>query len=276
MYEMCAGQPPFGGNSALAILKQVSEAKYRPLRELNPDVPDWLAETIDMLLAKKPADRIQTANHLVELLEYEWALTKTTSEDLPTVCQVEARKEKIRNRLIAAAIGTTFLGLGLIGGLILAHRGGTKSSEAIPVAEPVALLNSNSGAVDAIAFDPAGSTLAMAVDDGSVRLWDWQNKSIKATFNRGTITSAVFTKGDSWQRLVRWFDPSLEASPAGAGKDIRIRRLSRGWPSPDGRTIYSGDLDGAWQWSIDSDKPVASASNPIDRRRGPVFRRRDR
>ena len=61
LYEMCAGQPPFAGNSALAILKQIAEAKHRPLRELNPEVPEWLAETIDRLLAKKPADRIQSA-----------------------------------------------------------------------------------------------------------------------------------------------------------------------------------------------------------------------
>ena len=39
LYEMCAGQPPFTGNSALAILKQITEAKHRPLRELNPAVP---------------------------------------------------------------------------------------------------------------------------------------------------------------------------------------------------------------------------------------------
>ena len=37
LYEMCAGQPPFAGNSALAILKQIADAKHRPLRELNPD-----------------------------------------------------------------------------------------------------------------------------------------------------------------------------------------------------------------------------------------------
>src|SRR5204863_1518830 len=39
LYEMCAGQPPFQGNSALAILKQITEAKPRPIRELNPQTP---------------------------------------------------------------------------------------------------------------------------------------------------------------------------------------------------------------------------------------------
>src|SRR5205823_3478056 len=33
LYEMCAGQPPFQGNSALAILKQITDVKQKPLRE---------------------------------------------------------------------------------------------------------------------------------------------------------------------------------------------------------------------------------------------------
>jgi serine/threonine protein kinase len=53
----------------LAILRQIAEAKQRPLRELNPQTPQWLADTIDQLLAKKPNDRIQTAAQLAELLE---------------------------------------------------------------------------------------------------------------------------------------------------------------------------------------------------------------
>ncbi len=86
----CApANPRSAGNSALAILKQIVETKHRPLRELNPAMPDWLAQTIDRLLAKKPADRIQSAAQLAELLDFEWALMKTSSEDVPTVCKIE-------------------------------------------------------------------------------------------------------------------------------------------------------------------------------------------
>src|SRR5262249_31655629 len=38
---MCAGPPPFRASTTLAVLKRVSEAAPRPLREVNPDVPDW-------------------------------------------------------------------------------------------------------------------------------------------------------------------------------------------------------------------------------------------
>src|SRR4029079_2981880 len=30
LYEMCAGQPPFEGNSALAVMKQITDVRHRP------------------------------------------------------------------------------------------------------------------------------------------------------------------------------------------------------------------------------------------------------
>ncbi len=146
MYEMCAGQPPFTGNSALAILKQISESKHRPLRELNPAIPEWFADTVDSLLTKKPADRLQSATHLVELLDFQWALLQTTSDDLPTVCVIEQKKRLTRNRWIAAIIGVVFLSLGLVGGIFLANRPGTTAAAASS-AEPIAVLSANAGVV---------------------------------------------------------------------------------------------------------------------------------
>ncbi|MGO9913500.1 MAG: protein kinase domain-containing protein, partial [Isosphaeraceae bacterium] len=69
LYAMAAGRPPFRGDSALAVLKRVCEIRHRAVRELNPDVPDWLEAVIDRLLAKEPADRFQTAAEVADLLE---------------------------------------------------------------------------------------------------------------------------------------------------------------------------------------------------------------
>ena len=217
LYEMSAGQPPFAGNSALAILKQIVDTKHRPLRELNPAVPEWLAFTIDRLLAKKPADRIQSAGHLAELLEFQWALMKTTSEDVPTVCRVEQRKRTVRNRWIAAAVGATFLALGLIGGTVPGQSRPARPAPTAGNVKPVAVLSANAGAVWSVAFDPAGDTVAMSVEDGSVRLWDWPTKSVKSTINahRGIVWAAQFahsgellaTAGDDG--LIKIWNPSL-------------------------------------------------------------------
>jgi serine/threonine-protein kinase len=69
LYAMAVGRPPFRANSAMAVLKRVCDDRHRPIRELNPDVPDWLEALIDRLLAKDPADRFQTAAEVADLLE---------------------------------------------------------------------------------------------------------------------------------------------------------------------------------------------------------------
>jgi serine/threonine protein kinase len=68
LYAMCTGHPPFRADSAMAVLRRVCDERPRPVRSLNPDVPIWLAAVIERMLAKKPADRFQTAEEVADLL----------------------------------------------------------------------------------------------------------------------------------------------------------------------------------------------------------------
>lgn len=68
MYAMCSGHSPFRARTTMAVLKRVCEDAPRPLRAINPDVPDWLVAIIEKLLAKNPDDRFQTATEVSELL----------------------------------------------------------------------------------------------------------------------------------------------------------------------------------------------------------------
>jgi serine/threonine-protein kinase len=68
LYAMCTGHPPFRAESALAVVRRVCDDEPRPIREVNPDVPDWLAALIGRLIAKEPAQRFQTAAEVAELL----------------------------------------------------------------------------------------------------------------------------------------------------------------------------------------------------------------
>ena len=68
MYAMCSGHSPFRARTTMAVLKRVCEDAPRPLRAINPDVPDWLVAIIEKLLAKNPEDRFQTATEVSELL----------------------------------------------------------------------------------------------------------------------------------------------------------------------------------------------------------------
>ena len=69
MYAMCTGRPPFRAETTLAVLRRICEDTPRPLREINPDVPDWLQAIISKLHAREPDERFQTAAEVAELLE---------------------------------------------------------------------------------------------------------------------------------------------------------------------------------------------------------------
>jgi serine/threonine protein kinase len=69
LYAMCTGLSPFRASTTMGVLKNVCESSPRPIRELNPDIPDGVCRLIDRLLAKNPADRFQSAKEVAEELE---------------------------------------------------------------------------------------------------------------------------------------------------------------------------------------------------------------
>ncbi len=69
LYALSTGRPPFRGSSTLAVMKRICEAAPRPIREQNPDIPDWLAGIVMKLLAKQPAARFASAHELEQLLD---------------------------------------------------------------------------------------------------------------------------------------------------------------------------------------------------------------
>jgi serine/threonine-protein kinase len=68
LYAMAAGRPPFRAATTMAVLRRVCEDQPRPVREINPEVPDWLAAIIARLHAKDPANRFQSAAEVADLL----------------------------------------------------------------------------------------------------------------------------------------------------------------------------------------------------------------
>lgn len=69
MYAMCTGHTPFRAESSYSVLRLIIEKDPRPIRQVNPDVPDWLCLVISKLMAKQPDDRFVSAKVVAELLE---------------------------------------------------------------------------------------------------------------------------------------------------------------------------------------------------------------
>jgi len=68
LYAMCTGRPPFRAGTSMGVLKRVCEDTPSPIRELNPEIPDWLVAVVEKLHAKDPAARFQSATEVAEVL----------------------------------------------------------------------------------------------------------------------------------------------------------------------------------------------------------------
>ena len=92
MYAMCTGHPPFRAETTLAVLRRICDDGQRNVREVNAEVPPWLAAIIDKLLAKSPDQRYQTAEELAILLEKWIAHLQQPTVHKPPVPIDESRK----------------------------------------------------------------------------------------------------------------------------------------------------------------------------------------
>lgn len=73
LYTMCAGHPPFRAETLVGVLTRICGDSPRPLREINPAVPEWLASFIAKLMAKDRSRRFQSAAEAAQILERELA-----------------------------------------------------------------------------------------------------------------------------------------------------------------------------------------------------------
>jgi len=108
LYAMCTGHAPFRADSAMAVLRRVCDEQPRPIREINPDIPDWLLVIIAKLHAKEPGERFQTAAEVAELLGRCLAhLQQPNTVLLPSIVTAAAARRKRRRpggTMTAAAV----------------------------------------------------------------------------------------------------------------------------------------------------------------------------
>ncbi len=115
LYEMLAGEPPYTGPTAHAIMAKRLSDPVPSIRRVRPAVPESLQETITLGLAPTPSDRIATAAELVQRLLSDAAGTAS-----PSVLRTGLRRRWL------ATLGVATLGLVLvaIATLRLANWGG--------------------------------------------------------------------------------------------------------------------------------------------------------
>ncbi len=69
LYEMMTGQPPFDGETPVAIALQHISGKARPISELNPAVPPAMERVVAKAMEKQPENRYQSALEMAQDLQ---------------------------------------------------------------------------------------------------------------------------------------------------------------------------------------------------------------
>jgi tetratricopeptide (TPR) repeat protein len=154
LYECLVGEPPFRAGTVLETIARVSDGRFEPVRTRRPDVPRWLAATIERALARDPRARFQDALLLGRALR-EPARTRVSVAAIAVVA-------------VAAAVATSMF-------LVLREpRGATPIAPTPPPAPATPDLAARSAAairenrlLDAIAI--AGSALALDPSDRRAR-----------------------------------------------------------------------------------------------------------
>lgn len=125
LFQMLTGRTPFESNSQAELLFKHLDEKPPSVRDVDIEIPLWLAELIDELLAKDPQDRpfdalaVQVRLQEVEekVKEQETRIRETTQEGQSALTQAHSKTRKKRRKKKAAKTPiyerTWFLATGL-------------------------------------------------------------------------------------------------------------------------------------------------------------------
>ncbi len=108
LYAMCTGRSPFRADSVAAAIRRVCDDTPRPIAEINAEIPAWLIDLIDILLAKQPEDRFQTADEVAVALEKCLVRVQRPGDSSPPTA---SRIEEPRHMPANAAVAPSSYGL---------------------------------------------------------------------------------------------------------------------------------------------------------------------
>jgi eukaryotic-like serine/threonine-protein kinase len=131
LYEMLAGEPPFTGPTAQAVIAKRFAGDPTPLRRVRPTVPEAVDQAVRKALAPVPADRFASAADFAQALAAAGApAAPTPTPGTPTILTPMPRDGTRRRRVpvgLATLVVGFVLGLGVLFGWLRSHGGGDES-----------------------------------------------------------------------------------------------------------------------------------------------------
>ena len=201
-YEMLAGEPPFSGPNAQAIVAQVLTGKPRPLSQLRETVSPQVEAAVHQALQKLPADRFATA------AEFSAALGSLTST-LPTPDSRFPTRPSLVYRLSSLLLVSALAIVAVLGWL---RRPPSSEPNWLSISLSDSLTLSLTGIP--VAFSPDGRTLVFRDDIQNGHLWIKQQGQLEPVPIPGTERgqSPAFSPDGQW----------IAFSAAGALKKVRL------------------------------------------------------
>ncbi|MGH7546746.1 MAG: serine/threonine-protein kinase [Gemmatimonadales bacterium] len=173
LFQVVTGTPPYDGNSSAEIVGKHLADPVPVASDRNAKIPRWLSDVIVKCLAKKPAERFQTADEVLAALNVGRASGSGKLVDAGTVERRVRRSGEVRARSRPVAWWVAG-GLAVAAaGLLFVRRSGLLGSSVVFVhnalIEPVAIL-SEGVPVDTVGPD-ATARLAVAWEARSGLRW---------------------------------------------------------------------------------------------------------
>jgi serine/threonine protein kinase len=189
LYASCAGHPPFRAETPLAVLRRVSDEEPRPLREINPDIPEWLETLIARLMAKDPSDRYQTADEAFDVLEKCLAhVQQPLYSPLPEGLRNRRKERGLRTVLAAAA---AFLLIACVPAWIVIDSHWNQSPN--PIQPMDAAVQADPPGPDPWQSDPSSDKIQQLIDRGRLMVDELQNRIVRP--RESPTTDSISTRG---------------------------------------------------------------------------------
>ncbi len=252
-YEMLAGDPPFLGSTAQAIVAKVITEKPPPLTAARDTVPPAVAAAVHQALAKLPADRFASAAEFAAALSGRMP-AGTVSGAMPatTVTPVP----RIRTRLAQPALPWALLALAMLGIaalLVRGRQGARRTDEPVRFSIQLPPTERLQPANPLPALSPDGRRLAVPViAPGQAlivlrRLGRTEVEPVRGTED-GTLP--FFSPDGAWIGFTA--EGKLKKVQAEGGSPIALAEATWGggtW-GPDGTIVYSQSYkSGLWRVS---------------------------
>ena len=192
-YEVLTGQPPFVGRTAQALLAAHAVEKPEPCAARRPALPPVLADLVMRCLAKRPADRPQTAGALVQALDG----LATPSGGMEPTAVLPVRRPARRSVVLASG---TLASVALVGGFAWAIGARTPPADGRRVA-----LLPTATRTGGEALEPVAAMVTALIETGLAEIGSVD--VVESPGGAGWIVrSALHGRGDSVQATAQIID----------------------------------------------------------------------